>query len=269
MLRRFLLVILASFFLYSCGFDSSLLIKRIDLLQQQVNLNSQRITENSERIDSIEQKIEKIKERLAKEREQNNFLAQIPPVTVIDNETQGSLTSQAPVNDDNGSVKKQVSKVEKVKSEKDSRTASGHVISKSAVKSSLQSKDLDPNKLYKKALSLYFSSNYENASKLFKEFLKNFDKTNPLYDNAMFWLAYCYLHENKTQKAVELFNRLIEEFPYGSVENGGKTDAAIYALIKIYKKEGNIGQINKYSHLLLKRFPQSKYAAYLKRRQKG
>ncbi len=269
MLRRFLLVIFASFFLYSCGFDSSLLIKRIDLLQQQVNLNSQRITENSERIDSIEEKIEKIKERLAKEREQSNFLAQIPPVTIIDNGTQGSLTSQASVNNDNGNVKKQVSKVEKVKSEKNSGTVSEHVASKSAVKSSLQRKDLDPDKLYKKALSLYFSSNYKDASKLFREFLRNFDKTNPLYDNAIFWLAYCYLHENKTQRAVELFNRLIKEFPYGSVENGGKTDAAIYALIKIYRKEGNKSKIKRYKYLLLKRFPQSRYTAYLKRRQKG
>jgi len=267
MLRRFLLIIVTSFFLYSCGFDSSLLIKRIDLLQQQVNLNSQRITENSTRIDSIEQKIEKIKERLAKEREQNNFLAQIPPVTVIDNGTQGSSVNQVSMN--NSSVKDQASKVDKAKNKKDSRIVSEHVVKKPVVENSKPNEDLDPRDLYKKALSLYFSARYDEASNLFKEFLDNFDKTNPLYDNAMFWLAYCYLHEGRTQEAVDLFKRIINEFPYESVENGGKTDAAIYALIKIYKKERDKDQINKYRLLLLKRFPKSRYAAYLKRRKKG
>ncbi len=293
MLRRLLLIIVGSFFLYSCGFDNSLVMKRIDLLQQQVNLNSQRITENSTRINSIEQKIEEIKERLAKERAESNFLAQIPPATVVDNISVDSTDKAIAFrkNNDTRNVK-DVDLSDSIDTP-DNKTKVSHVDNlnnvgvdkkvmvvkkpplkkakflKSVNKSKKLVSKINPDKLYKKALSLYFSGKYDEAKTLFEKFLSNFDKSNPLYDNSMFWLAYCYFHENNIPEAVNLFEKLIDEFPYGSLENGGKTDAAIYTLIKIYKKQGKIGKITKYKKLLLRRFPKSKYSVYMRKGARG
>ena len=289
MLRRLLLIIVGSFFLYSCGFDSSLIVKRIDLLQQQVNLNSQRITENSTRINNIEQKIEEIKERLAKERAEDNFFAQIPPASAIDNATTTSSNKIISFKKDNNTNSLNSVNIKDGIDSPDNRTKVSHaknvkvgkkivVIKKSPLKKVEDLKSvvvdkskqkINPNKLYRKALSLYFAGKYNKAKVLFEKFLNNFDKSNPLYDNSIFWLAYCNIHENNTVGAINLFRKLINEFPYGSLENGGKTDAAIYALIKLYKKQGKIGKITKYKKLLLKRFPESKYSVYMRKGARG
>ena len=277
---RFFLIIFLSFFLYSCAFDNSPLIKRMDLLEQKINFNSQRIQNNSKRIDenerkitSIESQIEKIKKRLAKERAQNNFLTQIPPATVIDNLTKNESSS---VKSADSSVVKSVKLKRAVIDSKEtqkglSQKGSHPQISKQNLKvdnsTTKETKRVySPDKLYKKALSFYFKGNYDNAEKLFEQFLNTFDKDNPLYDNAMYWLAYCYIHKGEDEKAIKLLNRLIDEFPYSSLDKGGKTDAAIFTLIKLYKKMGNISKTQHYRELLIKRFPYSKYAGYLKRR---
>ena len=288
MLRRLLLIIVGSFFLYSCGFDSSI-VKRIDLLQQQVNLNSQRITENSTRINNIEQKIEEIKERLAKERAEDNFFAQIPPASAVDNTTTANSNEIIAFNKDNNTKtvnnvnvpdnidspdnKSKVSHAENIKVGKKIVVVKKSPLKKAKNLESIvvdkRKQKLNPNKLYKKALSFYFSGKYDKAKVLFEKFLNNFDKSNPLYDNSIFWLAYCNIHENNTVKAINLFKKLINEFPYESLENGGKTDAAIYALIKIYKKQGKVAKITKYKKLLLRRFPGSRYSAYIRKGAKG
>ncbi len=283
MLRKLFLIIIGSFFLYSCGFDSSLVIKRIDFLQQQVNLNSQRITENSTRINNIEQRIEKIKERLAKERTEDNFLAQIPPAAVIDNVSTNSMGKVATFRKDNNTEninnigasdnKTKASYVNNVRAHKKLTVIKKVTLKKAKLLKKVfadKSKQrLVSDKLYKKALSLYFSRKYDKAKKLFKKFLSSFNKSNSLYDNAMFWLAYCYIHENNTIKAVNLFKKLINEFPYEALKHGGKTDEAIYTLIKIYKKEGKVSKIVKYKKLLLKRFPNSKYSDYIRKGERG
>ena len=277
---RFLLIIFLSFFLYSCAFDNSPLIKRMDLLEQKINFNSQRIQNNSKRIDenerkitSIESQIEKIKKRLAKERAQNNFLTQIPPATVIDNLTKSeSLSVKSADSSVVKSVKLKRAVIDSKETQKGlSQKGSHPKISKQNLKvdnSTIKETErvYSPDKLYKKALSFYFKGNYDSAEKLFEQFLNTFDKDNPLYDNAMYWLAYCYIHKGEDEKAIKLLNRLIDEFPYSSLDKGGKTDAAIFTLIKLYKKMGDSSKTQHYRELLIKRFPYSKYAGYLKRR---
>ena len=281
---RILLIVVMFFslFLYSCVFDNSEIVKKVNFLEKKINFNSERISENSKRLDSIESQIAKIKERLVEERKRDNFLSEIPPAKVIDNLTEESdkIGSNQTERKYNGSGSIGVSLM--------STTEGVTNASKSTIKSKKglnfrqanagESKEkgvnnnnteLSPNRLYRKALNKYFNGNYEEAKKLFKEFLARFSVKNPLYDNSMFWLAYCYIHEGYTKQAITILKRLINKFPYASLEEGGKTDAAIYTLIKIYKKEGNKGKIQLYEKLLLKRFPASKYTGYLKRRFKG
>ncbi len=279
---RVLLIVVLSFFLYSCAFDNSSVIKRLDLLEQKINFNSQRIKNNSERIDenekkiaSIEVQIEKIKKRLAKERAKVNFLAQIPPATVIDNLTGNGRRKAKCVSD-----KKVVVKNVKIKPAilDDKKKTSGLALKNNSTKKTFanpregnvekgnKNGELSPNQLYKRALSFYFKGDFNSAARLFKSFLNRFSRNNPLYDNSMYWLAYCYIHENKIDRAIALLNKLIEEFPYSSLDKGGKTDAAIFTLIRLYKKMGKSSEIRHYRELLIKRFPLSKYADYLKRR---
>jgi len=278
---RFLLIIFLSFFLYSCAFDNSPLVKRLDLLEQKINFNSQRIQDNSKRIEenenrivSIEIQIKEIKERLAKERAQANFLAQIPPATVIDNLTESDGSKGKKPED---SVVKSV-KVKKAVIEDDRKggaegslnvSGSQKLESNSGSDNSTGKKSekvYSPEKLYKRALSFYFKGDYDSAAELFEQFLNSFSKDNPLYDNSMYWLAYCYIHKGEIQKAIALLNRLVEEFPYSSLDKGGKTDAAIFTLIKLYRKLGDSSKTQRYRKLLIKRFPFSKYAGYLKGR---
>ncbi len=279
---RFFLIIFLSFFLYSCAFDNSPLVKRIDLLEQKISFNSQRIQDNSKRIEenerkisSIEAQIEKIKKRLAKERAQNNFLAQIPPATVIDNLTESESLKEKKQED---SVVKSVKIKEAVidNSSKGKKEGLSYNMpknkklkNKSGIDNSTDrkiAKVYSPDKLYKKALSFYFKGDYDGAAELFNKFLNTFSRDNPLYDNSMYWLAYCYIHKGEIEKAIGLLNKLIEEFPYSSLDKGGKTDAAIFTLIKLYKKMGDNSKTQHYRELLIKRFPFSKYAGYLKRR---
>jgi len=277
-------VMFLSLFLYSCAFDNSEIVKKVNFLEEKINFDSERISENSKRLDSIESQIAKIKERLAEERKRDNFLSEIPPAKVIDNLTEesdkiSSNQREKKYNNSSGSIGVSLmtttegvtntSKGNTIKSKKslNFRQANTGELKEKGV--NYNNTELSPNRLYRKALNKYFNGNYEGAKKLFKEFLARFSVKNPLYDNSMFWLAYCYIHEGDTKQAITILKSLINKFPYASLEEGGKTDAAIYTLIKIYKKEGNKGKIQLYKKLLLKRFPASKYTGYLKRRFKG
>ncbi len=249
MVKRLILLGVVLIFLSACSTDSSFkkgdntaLLKRIRLLEARVEFNSQLIKINSQRIDSVALQLEKIKERLAKERKETS-LDDIPPASVIN-----SLA--------NSELKNKEDKKTEIKSKK-----TENPIPVKALKETKQ-KPLDYKSLYKQALKEYKDGNYLEAAKLFEEFTKKFKNTD-LYDNSLYWLGWSYLHLKKKAKAVELFKKLIEEFPYASLKQGGKTDAAIFALINLFKDDKQ--KQNYYRQLLLKRFPDSVYVKKLKR----
>ncbi len=272
---RILLVFFATFFIYSCTHNDSLVIikKRMDLIEQKINLNTERITENSKRLDRIEIQIEKIKKRLAEERKKDSFLSEIPPAKIIDNITDNvSEQKNKPVYQKNTRTMKvkssKVHDINKMEANK-LKINSNSIGVLNGSQAANPPKSLKPKELYKKALSLYNAGRYNESAQLFQEFLENFDKSNALYDNSMFWLAYSYIHMGNYNKAKKLLVKLIKEFPNNSLDKGGKTDAAIFTLIKIYKKEGETDKIRYYKGLLLERFPYSIYAGYIKRGLKG
>ncbi|AEA33914.1 tetratricopeptide repeat protein [Hippea maritima] len=290
----FIFTVLA-FLLTSCGFDDNLIIKRLNLLEGRVDFNSKRIDENSKKIDEIAVKLQKIKERLAKERE-SNILAKIPPASVVDNltnqeESKGTHVSHKSKNIypkykvaqnqkekdqmDNSSVSLNNFKINK---EKEKGSAIGNksnhmpiVPAKDEIDNASKKLHLPPTnykQVYKKALLYYKKKDFKQAELLFCKFINSYKNTD-LYDNALYWLAYTYIHQNETGKAIKLLKEIIEQFPNGSVDKGGKTDAAIFALIKIYKKQNEKDLEEYYKNLLIKKFPSSRYVNLIKRRRKG
>ncbi len=295
---RFLIPIVLVMFLTSCGFDNSFILQRLDTMQQRIDYNSFRIKENSKRIGYIEAQLERIKERIRKQMQNDSILSAIPPAVVVDNlsvdeannsekkPTKTTITKKTIKIEKNlkQSNKKQAHSINNIKiaakpkKEKKVKVSSipppivkvattdkgpndkGNSIDSRQYK---QGSNLTPKELYKKALSLYFKGNYKQASILFEEFIAKY-KTSDLYDNSLYWLAYCNIHMGDIKKAIALLKRIINEFPYSSVSQGGKTDAAIFSLIRIYKKMGKKKQARMYKNQLLKRFPLSSYTKKIK-----
>ncbi|WP_022670089.1 tetratricopeptide repeat protein [Hippea alviniae] len=259
MFKRLIVLSFIVAFLSSCSTVSTFrknddtLLKRIRLLEARVEFNSQLIKINSQRIDSVALQLEKIKERLAKERKEAS-LDDIPPASVID-----SLASSESQNKE----KKQAKKIKTEPKIAENLVPTPVEVSKLTIQKPQQ--ELNYKSLYNQALKEYKEGNYLEAAKLFEEFTKEFKNTD-LYDNSLYWLGWSYLHLNEKDKAVELFNRLIKEFPYASLKQGGKTDAAIFTLIRLFKDDKR--KKGYYKKLLFERFPKSVYVKKIKARSK-
>ncbi|WP_025270074.1 tetratricopeptide repeat protein [Hippea sp. KM1] len=286
MFRFVFIIALAAFVLSSCGFDNnSIIMKRLNLIESRVDFNSKRIEENSKKIDEIELKLQQIKQRLAKER-QEDILANIPPASVVDNLSSTESFSDSHQAKDNPQPQKD-SEIEKkanrilsyitqsTKKEERDNASLGFIppppktktiIKKPSNKPQVDTKDYKA--LYREALGYYKKGDYSKAKELFERFIGEYKNTD-LFDNALFWLAYTHIHLGNIDKATQLLKRIIEEFPQASVDKGGKTDAAIFALIKIYKKQNDKKLEVYYRDLLIKRFPYSNYVNLIKRRRKG
>ncbi len=267
------IIMFLMFFLYGCSTFSShnkeydSLKIRINTLANQVKTNSVNIRNNSLRISDVERSLIKIKERLKKEREQCNFADKIPPITEIvgknDNVSLNNVKKDNVTKKKTGAKKLTEVALDKVHPLPKTKTKDDSFSADNTTKTQT---NIDYELYYKKALKAYMNRDYVTSEKMFEAFVEKY-KDNNLTDNALFWLGHCYLHLGKNKKAIETFKTLLNEYPYGSVLTGGKTDAALYDLIKIYSYDKKMSDY--YRNILLKRFPTSKYAKIAKKIEGG
>ncbi len=69
-----------------------------------------------------------------------------------------------------------------------------------------------PDQLYKTAYSDYMQANYQLAIQGFEEYLQRFPKTD-LADNALFWIGECHAALKETDKALEAYSKVLEDYP--------------------------------------------------------
>ncbi len=264
-------------FLYSCSTfgngnsEYNILKTRMDTLVTEVRINSINIQNNTLRINGVEAKIAKIRKRLAKEREQDNFANKIPPISeIIDGDNQTNNTNRRKNIDETSSIikvkkhlavpVKYVKKSMNVVAIDDNNTFSKN----SSIKQ--KRKVTNYKQYYKNALATYMARNYEKAKSMFELFISRYHNNN-LVDNAIFWLAHSYLHIGQTKKAVKEFKILVKNYPFNALSTGGKTDAALYDLIKIYSH--NKAKSDYYKKILFERFPMSKYTKMVRKIEGG
>lgn len=93
-----------------------------------------------------------------------------------------------------------------------------------------------PEELYRSSYEDYMRGNYDLAAQGFGEYLKRWPDTE-LTDNALYWIGECYDAQERTEEALEVFTRLLEEYP--------SSDKAAAAQLKkglLYLELGDKGQ---------------------------
>lgn len=243
-------------FLYSCTNINTenykILKKRIDKLETDTRKNSVNIQSNRARINNLDSRLLLIRKRIEAERE--NFINKIPPASdILDNSTQYNKTSHAEKN-------KVLQNIPKNTNSNDNASFSKEIKPNVNIKNSRL--NLDYKSFYKKALGTYMSGSYTASKEMFEIFIDRY-KNNSLYDNALFWLACSYIHLNDKQKAADIFKRLIKQYPDSPIKTGGKTDAALFELIKIYKNDKSLKDY--YKNTLKKKFPDSRYVKIIEK----
>lgn len=243
--------------LYSCSdFNTDtknyrILKKRIDRLETDVQKNRVNIQSNIERINNLDSDLLLIHKRIEAERE--NFINKIPPASdILDNSTQHNQTVHE----------------EKINTEKSKKTQSINNVDNISISKGIKSTtdksktDFDYKSFYKKALNTYMNGNYTKSKEMFKTFIDRYTN-NSLYDNALFWLACSHIHLGYEQKAADILKKLIKQYPDSPVKIGGKTDAALFELIKIYKNDKRLKDY--YKNILKRKFPDSRYVKIIKK----
>ena len=87
---------------------------------------------------------------------------------------------------------------------------------------------LDDRELYKRALKAYYEQNFDKAKSLFLELVNKYPYSK-FYDNALFWVGQIYYKEGKYDRALEYFDRIINECDAGTAPDCNKMS---YALLK-------------------------------------
>jgi TolA-binding protein len=237
------------------------LAERLKMIEQRITENSVNIRNNSIRLNRLDTRLLIIQKRIEKEMLDSNMTNYIPPASEItgkNTKTSAAGEKPKPANIFETKPKKQgkydglVNIVE---------VSKPHTKKKEPAKKTKNSSDVD-KALYQAALELYNHNDFEGSKRLFENFIKNHPHSRYV-DNAMFWLAYTYLHLDELQKGVDMLKKIVDEYPNNSVELGGKTDAALYALIRLYRNNKN--ESDRYKDILFKRFPKSRYVKLLKK----
>ncbi len=233
------------------------LASRLKMIEQKIEENRVNIHNNSIRLDRLDTRLLIIQKRIAKEAMDDSLANYIPPASKIDSDDK----KQEKVNENY--VKPKPKKtgpydgiVNIFDSSQDTQKKEERKPKKEIHKTSVD------KELYKAALKLYNHNDFKGSEHLFEDFIKNHQDSRYI-DNAMFWLAYSYLHLNKVKKGVDMLKELVDKYPNNSIELGGKTDAALYTLVRLYKN--NPKEREKYKKILFKRFPKSKYTKLLKK----
>ncbi|MEE4271004.1 MAG: tol-pal system protein YbgF [Thermoanaerobaculales bacterium] len=69
-----------------------------------------------------------------------------------------------------------------------------------------------PEELYRSAYEDYMRGNYDLASQGFADYMERWPSTE-LTDNALYWIGECYDAQNEPEKALEVFTRVLEDYP--------------------------------------------------------
>lgn len=69
-----------------------------------------------------------------------------------------------------------------------------------------------PEELYRSAYEDYMRGNYDLASQGFRDYMERWPSTE-LTDNALYWIGECYDAQGEPEQALEVFTRVLEEFP--------------------------------------------------------
>ncbi len=99
---------------------------------------------------------------------------------------------------------------------------------------------LSDEELYRQALDAYRQQDFDKARKLFFELVEKYPYSK-FYDNALFWIGQTYYREGKFDKAIEYFDRIINECDAGTAPDCNKVSMALlkkaYSLIYLGEKD--------------------------------
>ncbi|RUM58193.1 MAG: hypothetical protein DSY59_01265 [Persephonella sp.] len=99
---------------------------------------------------------------------------------------------------------------------------------------------LSDEELYRQALDAYRQQDFDRARRLFLELVEKYPYSK-FYDNALFWVGQTYYREGKFDKAVEYFDRIINECDAGTAPDCNKMAMALlkkaYSLIYLGEKD--------------------------------
>ncbi len=99
---------------------------------------------------------------------------------------------------------------------------------------------LSDEELYRQALDAYRQQDFDRARRLFLELVEKYPYSK-FYDNALFWIGQTYYREGKFDKAVEYFDRIINECDAGTAPDCNKVSMALlkkaYSLIYLGEKD--------------------------------
>ena len=94
--------------------------------------------------------------------------------------------------------------------------------------------------LYRQALDAYRQQDFDKARQLFQELIDKYPYSK-FYDNALFWIGQTYYREGKYDKAIEYFDRIINECDAGTAPDCNKMAMALlkkaYSLIYLGEKD--------------------------------
>ncbi len=240
------------------------IVERLKELERKVEENRINVRNNSIMLDRLDARLLVIQRRLEKEAKYGSFESFIPPASKVlkddKNNSENANNQKTAAAQNIFNTKKQPSSpydgIVNIFDAKQPKKKKRVFQAKRTAQTSID------KELYNAALQLYNNNDFKGAKKLFEGFINNHGDSGYV-DNAMFWLAYSYLHLNEVKKGVDMLKELVKKYPNNSVQLGGKTDAALYALYRLYRNNPSMKE--KYKDMLMKRFPKSKYVKLVKK----
>ncbi len=124
---------------------------------------------------------------------------------------------------------------------------------------------LSDEELYRQALDAYRQQDFDRARKLFLELVEKYPYSK-FYDNALFWIGQTYYREGKFAKAIDYFDRIINECDAGTAPDCNKMSMALlkkaYSLIYLGEKD----KAREILERVIKEFPDSEAYDLAKRK---
>ncbi|NPA58635.1 MAG: tetratricopeptide repeat protein [Aquificae bacterium] len=123
----------------------------------------------------------------------------------------------------------------------------------------------NPEELYRYGLDAYYKGKIEQAREIFKEFISKY-KDSELYDNALFWIGQTYYTEGNYEKAVQVFDRLIQGCQSGEIVDCNKLPSAMLKKAFALMKMGETEEANRILRQLIDNFPDTEEAEIARRK---
>ena len=111
-----------------------------------------------------------------------------------------------------------------------------------------------PTEIYLKAFGDYASGRYQQAAEGFQTFLDRYPN-NSYASNAQFWLGDCFFNQQDYHRAINLFQRLLDEYP-----RAPKAPDALLKIAAANLQLGNAGDARQAVETLTRRYPNSSAA---------